>query len=345
MSESLWLWVGFNMFVLAMLALDLGVFHRKTHVVSLKESLTWTGVWVVLALLFNAGVWHYAGSQKALEFFTGYVIEKSLSVDNVFIFAVLFAAFRVPKHCEHKILFWGVFGALVMRAAMIFAGVALINRFHWLIYVFGAFLVLTGLKMLRPNLKPADPEKHWVIRLCRRLFRVTDRYHDDRFVIRDNGKLWATPLLARAADGRDLRFDLRGRFDPGDSGGVGRPVHRLHVQRLRDARPASVVLRTGGHDGQVPVLELWVGGDLGVRRCEDDAGRCRPDPGGREPHRGRGNPRRCDDRVAAASGIDNGSGIARGRERSRAGSLSRCARTIQLQPGAANMRISLDRVT
>jgi tellurite resistance protein TerC len=195
MDISMWGWIGFTAFVVGMLALDLFVFHRKSHEVKLREALAWSGVWIALALAFNLGLYFWGGSKPAMEFLTGYLIEKSLSVDNVFIFAVLFAAFRVPKHCEHKILFWGVFGALVMRAAMIFAGVALINRFHWLIYVFGAFLVLTGLKMLRPNLKPADPEKHWVIRLCRRLFRVTDRYHDDRFVIRDNGKLWATPLL------------------------------------------------------------------------------------------------------------------------------------------------------
>jgi tellurite resistance protein TerC len=121
MTDTLWLWVGFNVFVLAMLALDLGVFHRKAHVVSLKESLTWTLVWIALALAFNAGVWHYAGSQKALEFFTGYVIEKSLSVDNVFVFALLFSYFAVPQLYQHKVLFWGILGALVMRAIMIAA--------------------------------------------------------------------------------------------------------------------------------------------------------------------------------------------------------------------------------
>ncbi len=195
MEISIWGWVGFNAFVLAMLALDLGVFHRKAHVVRLREALSWSAVWIALAMVFNLGLYFWAGPKLAMEFLTGYLIEKSLSVDNVFIFAVLFAAFRVPKHCEHKILFWGVFGALVMRAAMIFAGVALIERFHWLIYVFGAFLVLTGLKMLRPNLKPVDPQNHWLIRLCRRFLRVTTNYHDDRFLIRDDGKLWATPLL------------------------------------------------------------------------------------------------------------------------------------------------------
>ena len=148
MTESIWLWVGFNVFVLAMLALDLGVFHRKSHIVSLKESLTWTAVWVVLALLFNAGVWHYAGSAKALEFFTGYVIEKSLSVDNVFIFVLLFSYFAVPPLYQHKVLFWGVLGALVMRAVMIAVGAVLITKFAWIIYLFGGFLILTGIKMI-----------------------------------------------------------------------------------------------------------------------------------------------------------------------------------------------------
>lgn len=188
-------WIGFNAFVVVMLALDLFVFHRQAHEVKRREALAWSGVWIALAMAFNLGLYFMAGSKPAMEFLTGYLIEKSLSVDNVFVFAVLFAAFRVPKHCEHKILFWGVFGAVVMRAAMIFAGVNLIHRFHWLIYVFGGFLVLTGLKMLRPNLKPADPEEHWLIRLCRRMFLVTTTYHDDRFVIRQDGKVWATPLL------------------------------------------------------------------------------------------------------------------------------------------------------
>ena len=195
MEISVWGWVGFNAFVLAMLALDLGVFHRKAHVVRLREALSWSAVWVALAMTFNLGLYFWGGSKPAMEFLTGYLIEKSLSVDNVFVFAVLFAAFRVPKHCEHKILFWGVFGALLMRAAMIFSGIALIERFHWMIYVFGAFLVLTGLKMLRPNLNPTDPQNHPLIRFCRRILPVTADYHNDRFFTRHEGKLWATPLL------------------------------------------------------------------------------------------------------------------------------------------------------
>jgi tellurite resistance protein TerC len=195
MTDTLWLWVGFNVFILAMLALDLGVFHRKTHVVSLKESLTWTGVWVVLALLFNAGVWHYAGSQKALEFFTGYVIEKSLSVDNVFVFALLFSYFAVPPVYQHKVLFWGILGALIMRAIMIALGAALITKFAWIIYVFGAFLILTGIKMIVKRDEEIHPERNPVVRWFKKLMPVTPEYRGDKFFVRENGIRMATPLF------------------------------------------------------------------------------------------------------------------------------------------------------
>ena len=195
MTESLWLWVGFNVFILAMLALDLGVFHRKTHVVSLKESLTWTGVWVVLALLFNAGVWHYAGSQKALEFFTGYIIEKSLSVDNVFVFALLFSYFAVPPVYQHKVLFWGILGALIMRAIMIALGAALIAKFAWIIYVFGAFLILTGIKMIVKREEEIHPERNPVVKWFKKLVPVTPAFRGDKFFLRENGARMATPLF------------------------------------------------------------------------------------------------------------------------------------------------------
>ena len=195
MTESLWLWVGFNVFILAMLALDLGVFHRKTHVVSLKESLTWTGVWVVLALAFNAGVWHYAGSGKALEFFTGYVIEKSLSVDNVFVFALLFSYFAVPPLYQHKVLFWGILGALIMRAVMIAVGAALIAKFAWIIYVFGGFLILTGIKMIVKREEEIHPERNPVVRWFKKLMPVTPEYRGDKFFVRENGLRMATPLF------------------------------------------------------------------------------------------------------------------------------------------------------
>lgn len=195
MNDQIWLWVGFNVFILAMLALDLGVFHRKAHVVSLKESLTWTMVWVFLALVFNAGVWKFYGSQKALEFFTGYLIEKSLSVDNVFVFALLFSYFAVPRVYQHKVLFWGILGALVMRALMIGLGAALISRFSWVIYIFGAFLVLTGIKMILKREEEIHPERNPVVRWFKKLVPVTADYREDRFFVVEKGIRHATPLF------------------------------------------------------------------------------------------------------------------------------------------------------
>jgi len=195
MSDTLWLFTLFNLFVLAMLALDLGVFHRKAHVVAFKESITWTIVWVGLAMAFNAGLWYFAGPQKALEFFTGYVIEKSLSVDNVFVFAMLFSYFAVPPLYQHKVLFWGILGALVMRAAMIGVGAALIAEFSWIIYVFGAFLVLTGIKMVVKREEEIHPERNPVVRWFKRLMPVTSSYQGDRFFVVNKGLRHATPLF------------------------------------------------------------------------------------------------------------------------------------------------------
>ena len=195
MTDSLWLWIGFNVFVLAMLALDLGVFHRKAHVVTIKESIAWTVVWITLALLFNLGVAHTMGDAKGLEFFTGYVIEKSLSVDNVFVFALLFSYFAVPPLYQHKVLFWGILGALIMRAIMIFLGAALIDRFAWIIYVFGAFLILTGIKMIVKREEEIHPERNPVVRWFKKLVPVTGDYRGDRFFVRENGVLMATPLF------------------------------------------------------------------------------------------------------------------------------------------------------
>src|SRR5512135_126059 len=195
MIDQILPWVGFNVFVLAMLALDLGVFHRKAHVVSFKESITWTVVWVALALLFNGGIWHFYGSQKALEFFTGYLIEKSLSVDNVFVFALLFSYFAVPPTYQHKVLFWGILGALLMRAVMIAAGAALISRFTWVIYIFGGFLILTGIKMIVKREEEIHPERNPVVRWFKKLMPVTADYREDRFFVKEGGRRWATPLF------------------------------------------------------------------------------------------------------------------------------------------------------
>ncbi len=195
MTDNLWLWIGFNAFVLIMLCIDLGVFHRKAHIVSMKEALSWTAAWISLALVFNMGIWHYLGQQKALEFFTGYVIEYSLSVDNMFVFALLFSYFSVPALYQHKVLFWGVLGALLMRAAMILIGAALIAKFAWIIYVFGGFLILTGIKMIFKKEEEIHPERNPLVRLFKRFMPVTSEYRDNRFFVREKGILMATPLF------------------------------------------------------------------------------------------------------------------------------------------------------
>ncbi len=194
-ETSLWLWAGFNLFILAMLALDLGVFHRKSHEVSLKEAVAWSAVWVTLALLFNAGLYFFRGPDPAVEFLTGYLIEKSLSVDNIFVIALIFSYFAVPPAYQHRVLFWGILGALVMRAGFILAGAALLSAFHWIIYVFGAFLLFTGVKMALMRDAEIHPEQNPVIRLVRRLMPVTASYQDAHFFVRQGGRWAATPLF------------------------------------------------------------------------------------------------------------------------------------------------------
>ncbi len=189
-------WIAFNAFVIAMLALDLGVFNRKAHVVKIKEALGWTAVWIVMALLFNVWVGWELGAQKGKEFLAGYILEKSLSVDNVFVFAVIFSFFKVPREYQHKVLFWGIFGALVLRAAMIFGGVALIHKFDWIMYVFAALLAYTGIKMFFHNEDSVDPSKNIAVRLLRKTMPMTRDYRGEKFLVREDGRLMATPLLA-----------------------------------------------------------------------------------------------------------------------------------------------------
>lgn len=195
MIDTIYLWIGFNVFVLLMLALDLGVFHRKAHEVNIKEAIIWSIVWITLALIFNYGVYIYMGKVKALEFFTGYILEKSLSVDNIFVFILVFSFFKVPSKYQHKILFWGILGALVMRIILIFSGVALLTKFHWLIYVFGAFLIFTGIKMLIQKEQQISPDKNILVRLFKKIYPVTDDYHHDKFFVKIDGKKLATPMF------------------------------------------------------------------------------------------------------------------------------------------------------
>lgn len=199
------MWISFNVFILLMLALDLGVFHRNAHEVKIKEALAWSGVWITLALVFNVLIYYYwdwmspgseySNKDAALAFFTGYLIEKSLSVDNVFVFLMVFTYFNVPALYQHKILFWGILGALVMRAIFIFAGVALITKFHWMIYLFGAVLIFTGIKMVTQKDKKIEPEKNPVIKTFRKWFPVTDNYHSDHFFTKLDGRKVATPMF------------------------------------------------------------------------------------------------------------------------------------------------------
>jgi tellurite resistance protein TerC len=192
--ERLILWIAFNIFVLGMLALDLGVFHRKAHAVSIKEASVWSLVWVTLALIFNVGIYFAWGQEKALEFLTGYVIEKSLSVDNLFVFLMIFQYFNTPTEYQHRVLFWGIIGALILRAIFIAAGSALLTNFHWMIYVFGGFLIVTGIKMLAQGDEKIEPDKNPVVRLFERCVPIIKKYHDQRFFIRQEGKTYATLL-------------------------------------------------------------------------------------------------------------------------------------------------------
>lgn len=195
MSNELLLWIGFNVFVLAMLALDLGVFHRQAHEVKVKEALWWSVVWIGLAMLFNVGIYFWRGEETALEFLTGYLLEKALSVDNIFVFIMIFTYFRVPALYQHKVLFWGILGALVMRAIFIATGIVLLQHFHWVIYIFGVFLIMTGIKLARQQDKEVHPEKNPVFKLFQRFMPVTKDFAGAKFVVKRDGRRFATPLL------------------------------------------------------------------------------------------------------------------------------------------------------
>jgi TerC family integral membrane protein len=194
------LWAGFVVFVLVMLALDLGVFNRKDHVVSAREALRWTAVWIGLALAFDGLVWWRFGSGPAIEFLTGYLIEKSLSVDNLFVFVIIFGTFAIPAAYQHRVLFWGILTALVLRALMIVGGSALLGRFHWLIYVFGAFLLATGVRLFfHKGDEHHHPERSWAFRVLRKVIPSTHRIEGHAFFLREAGRLVATPLFLALA--------------------------------------------------------------------------------------------------------------------------------------------------
>ena len=196
MSNQIFLLIIFNVFVVAMLALDFGFFHRKARVISVREALCWSGFWIALSLLFCLGIYLVSGQQKALEFLAGYLIEKSLSVDNIFVFIMIFSYYNVPHSFQYRVLFWGILVAIIMRAVFIIAGASLLGSFHWFIYIFGAFLVFTAFKIAFQKDKKINPEKNLVLRLFRKIFPVTESYDEPRFLLKKNGKYFATPLLA-----------------------------------------------------------------------------------------------------------------------------------------------------
>jgi tellurite resistance protein TerC len=193
--HSIWEWIAFLTIISFMLFLDLGVFHKKSHKVSIKESLAWTAVWISLALMFNAWVYHSMGEQKGLEFLSGYLIEKSLSIDNIFVISLIFTYFKVPAQYQHRVLFWGVLGALFFRVIFIFAGVALIQKFDWMIYVFGGFLIFTGLKMLRGEEKTIEIEANPIIKFVKRFAKISPNFDGENFKTKINGKSYFTPLF------------------------------------------------------------------------------------------------------------------------------------------------------
>jgi tellurite resistance protein TerC len=194
-ETSVFVWGGFIIFILLMLALDLGIFHKKSHSVCFKESILWSAVWIALAMAFNVIILYWRGENDFMLFLTGYVIEKSLSVDNLFVFLLIFGYFKIPGQYQHKVLFYGILGALIMRAFFIWAGIAILQKFTWVIYLFGAFLVLSGIKMLRPESDDHDLEKSWVITWTKKIFPTSPHFHDDKFFVKLDGVWTITPLF------------------------------------------------------------------------------------------------------------------------------------------------------
>ncbi|MGB9736788.1 TerC family protein [Chloroflexus sp.] len=196
MDTTVWAWIGFHAMVFLVLALDLGVFHRRSHRVSVREAGIWTLVWITLSLAFNGLIWLWRGPEDALNFLTGYLVEYSLSVDNIFVFVLLFSYFRVPPQYQHRVLFWGILGALLMRGTMILLGAALVERFEWILYLFGAFLLVTGVRLIFQDDDPdVDPQRNLLVAIARRLLPITPEMQGDRFFVRDSGRFSATPLF------------------------------------------------------------------------------------------------------------------------------------------------------
>ena len=256
----LW-WIFFGVFILAMLTLDLVVFSRRAHAVKIKESLYWTSFWIVLALLFCAGIYSFYGHQKALEFLTGYLIEYSLSIDNLFVFLLFFRYFSVPVEYEQKALIWGIIIALITRGIFIFAGIALINNFHWVIYIFGAFLIFTAIQIARGKEQEVHPEKNIALKLLRTFIPVSHEYSGHKFVTIIKRKRYATPLLVviLVLGTTDVFFAV----DSCGCSGHNRSIYRLYFQRLCRFRPAFSFLCYFRFDETLSPSAIWPGGDFG----------------------------------------------------------------------------------
>ena len=269
-------WVIFGVVVATMLALDLGVFHRKAHAVRGREAAIWSVVWISVALLFNLGVYFRSGSDRGLEFFQAWLIEKALSVDNLFVFLAAFSFFAVPEKLQHRVLFWGILGALITRGVFIAVGAALLAAFHWVTYIFGVFLVLTAVRLLFGGDEEVRPEKNPVLVLFRRFVRSTPDYDGPHFLVRHGGKLFATPLLTVLVVIESNRRGVRRRFDPRGIRGYQGRLHRLHLEHLRRPRPAGVDVPGGASGPAAAISEGGPGAGSGLRRGED--AHCRPLP-------------------------------------------------------------------
>ena len=254
--SQLSLWILFNLFVLGMLILDLGFLQRRSHVVKFREALVWSGCWITLACVFATLVFVYWGRATAVEFLTGYTIELSLSLDNLFIFLLIFRYFRVSSDSQHKVLFWGIVGALAMRAVFIVVGIGMIRRFHWITYIFGTLLIYSGIKLFCQSEAGIEPEKNPVLRLFRRWVRVTPEYEGDKFVVRHTRLVCDSAAGGAGAD-RNYGYAFRHRLHSRSAGHHAETVYRLHLQRICNSGPAFYVLCAGWNDGCLPLPASW----------------------------------------------------------------------------------------
>ena len=272
MGKPAWVWLTFVGIVIALLAFDLGVLHKDDKEIGVRESLLLSAGYISVALLFGAWVWWYLGAQSGMDYYTGFMIEKSLSMDNVFVIALIFSFFAIPRQYQHRVLFWGILGVIVLRAIMIGLGATLVSQFSWVLYLFGAFLIFTGIKMWIIADHMPDIANNPLLKFLKRHMRVTDGLRGNAFWVRepdpDHGQAGALRDAAVPGPGAGgvRRPDLRGRLGAGHLRDHHRPVHRLHEQHLRHPGPARAVLRAGGDDPPLQVPEVRAGPGAGVHR-------------------------------------------------------------------------------